>query len=379
MDFYQCTKNEDLSCDYVLEDPQLKKVTFKYPCLNISECEPNRVILKRGYYQFELWGAQGGDARNYTNLAGLTGDTGGKGAYVSGNIALHQLTVLFFYIGGQGENQSSTQLNVLSHGGYNGGGDGGIDTGDDNIPESGAGGGGSTDIRLIGGNFDNLHSLKSRIIVAGAGGGAVSTSGRVCQYTTETENDLLCSYKGEITSQNKAGAAGTIHGYRTTTVTFPGNQTEGLFGKGQTGLSLNNILPSSMGGSIGGGGSGYFGGTSITEIDKNILYEAAGAGGSSYVSGYNGCRSVKETPYDGVETTDNPVHYSGIRFYNIIMKSGIESFKSPDGDEEIGHSGSGAIAITYLKPIPALKTCINSKRFENYILVLICSSLNMLK
>ena len=47
-----------------------------------------------------------------------------------------------------------------------------LDTNDDNPPESSAGGGGSTDIRLIPDTDNELDSLKSRIIVAGASGGA---------------------------------------------------------------------------------------------------------------------------------------------------------------------------------------------------------------
>ena len=100
----------------------------------------------------------------------------------------------------------------------------------------------------------------------------------------------------------------------------------------------------------GGGGGGYFGGITLS-IDLNQYNCAGGAGGSSYASGCNGCRSIKE---NSDETNEESVHYSHIAFRSIEMKSGIESIISPEGTNEVGHNGSGAIAITLIKLLPHL-------------------------
>ena len=55
---------------------------------------------------------------------------------------------MFLYIGGKGEDQTGNARGSYGVGGYNGGGNGGADTCEDD-PESNAGGGGATDVRLI--------------------------------------------------------------------------------------------------------------------------------------------------------------------------------------------------------------------------------------
>ena len=321
----------------------INRIVFNYPCTSIFSCKPYNVSLKRGTYLFEVWGANGGDGR-YGNKVTLKVGTGGRGAFVSGILHLKRQTTFYLYIGGHGEDQKSTASGSYGRGGYNGGADGGAEIETNNPPESSAGGGGSSDVRLIHESEGETISLKSRIIVSGAGGGACSTAGETktaCIYTTEVseEEDFLCTNKeSTIYVSENGGAGGKLHGYRTNPYTFNGNQTKGSFGKGGKGLS------STSHGSSGGGGSGYFGGTA----DQSITFEIqlSGAGGSSYVSGCKGCRSVKETSEE-IETTDNPNHYSNHIFTDIIMKSGLEKFYSPTGEEETGHTGNGAISITY--------------------------------
>ena len=330
---------------------QPKKFIFPYPCINNAICSPYEVNLKSGAYIFELWGSQGGDARK-VNEKDLIPNIGGRGAFVSGVITLKQRRKFYLYVGGKGEDQSSREKNVISRGGYNGGGDGGIELSNDDCPDSSAAGGGSSDIRLIKDTGNTFESLKSRIIVAGAGGGACSVYGSEvddCGYTTikDRNTDLLCSKtNAEKVYCAYGGAAGALHGYRTTTITFTGNQTKGSFGKGGTGSSYN--FPALQnGGSTGGGGSGYFGGTTSTVYKTNQVIEAGGAGGSSYVSGCHNCRSIAEKSQTN-ETTSDQIHYSKLSFQSIKMLSGIEEFLSPYGDEEIGHSGNGAISITLI-------------------------------
>ena len=359
------------------------KYLFQYPCTSLTTCEPYTVELQRGYYLFELWGAQGGDGR-YMNEQIFRENSGGKGAFVSGMITIKQKTKFYLYIGGKGENQNSIYKGDYSFGGFNGGGNGGIDMndpGDSNPPESGAGGGGSTDIRLIDESDDKLNSLKSRIIVAGAGGGSVSGVNDEfvkCKYDKDLaeKTDFLCSNSNKVIKGSEyAGAAGTLYGYRTCTLTYSGNQTNGLFGYGMNGLSFNTGL----GGCIGGGGSGYFGGNSAN-LDNSSLLVCSGAGGSSYVSGCNGCRSVIDSDtvetietMETIETSDNNIHYSKYKFESIKMFSGLENFFSPSGSIETGHSGSGAISITYF-PLKAI-TCNKRSILINYFYLALLSQL----
>ena len=345
----KCSIEEDSNCKLnITKDVINKRTIFNYPCKNVSICKPYKIRLLPGLYKFELWGAEGGYGRIW-NEAELNEETGGRGAHVSGIAKFNTITNLYLYIGGKGEDQWAINSTVPSKGGFNGGGDGGVDLVDKgNPPESAAGGGGATDIRLIDGDALDIQSLKSRIIVAAGGGGGVSDRSKECNYTTSNQgNDLLCTNTDANTiSDNRGGAGGGIHGYRTSFVTYPGNQTNGLLGAGQNGLSFNY----SPGGSIGGGGGGYFGGSSITHT-ANTFYIAGGAGGSSYVSGYKDCRSILEFT-DNNETDNEIIHYSHIVFRSITMKSGIDSFESPEGIIENGHIGSGAASITVLKLLP---------------------------
>ena len=356
--------NEDDDCKANVEiSPSSAKSTFFYPCTSSVTCKPYLLFLKRGTYKIELWGAQGGDAR-LANSETMQENIGGKGGYVSGIIRLTQSTQMYLFVGGRGQDQNSTEQYAYGKGGYNGGGDGGIDLYDSSLPESGAGGGGSTDIRLTDNQTNPIISLKSRIMVAAGGGGSASVTHENCQYTIETDDDLLCENKEDfITEGHYGGAAGGLTGYRTNSITFPGNQTCGSFGKGEKGLSSSylNLSLVIYGGAIGGGGGGYFGGTSINNHLVDRKTEVGGAGGSSYVSGCIGCRSVNFLPSDDTNTTSSVTHYS---------KSGIEEFDSPKGIPERGHSGSGAAAITYLG---LNDFAINYKMQPlSYILIFIC-------
>ncbi|EAX87859.1 loricrin, putative [Trichomonas vaginalis G3] len=191
------------------------------------------------------------------------------------------------------------------------------------------GGGGATDIRLLPGNYDNYTSLKSRIIVA-AGAGASDTS-------------------------DVGGPGGTIEGFNskrdygkggTQTSGGQGN-IDGSFGKG--GENPNRI----DGTGNGAGGSGYFGGGSLTNAN-----DCGGGGGSSFISGYPGCVAITG------DSTENlikfrtgyfkSIHYSGLKFEDPIMINGKSEMPSPNGSIETGHSGNGYIRIT------SFSLCVNS-------------------
>ena len=101
----------------------------------------------------ETWGAQGSDDH---------GRPGGKGAYTSGYLYLDEGESIYIYVGNQPTAKGA---------GWNGGGAG----------YSYYGGGGATDVRTVptatATTWNELASLKSRIMVAGGGGGASAYDG----------------------------------------------------------------------------------------------------------------------------------------------------------------------------------------------------------
>lgn len=111
-------------------------------------------LLTPGEYRIELWGA-GSRFPQYTD--------GNYGAYVRGTISISTPTVLYVYLGQRG----TTSTNLT----YNGG-----TPGHPSMYEV-TSGGGASDIRLVPGEWNSFESLKSRIMVAGAGGGCCNHAG----------------------------------------------------------------------------------------------------------------------------------------------------------------------------------------------------------
>jgi hypothetical protein len=304
-------------------------IILDYPCQHTNICTPYIIKMPPGTYKIELWGAQGGDAR-YLNTPNIRPNSGGKGAYVSGTLRLKEINTFYVFVGGKGEDQESYHGNVVSIGGFNGGGNGGGDRNDNVSPESSAAGGGSTDIRLY--PDDSLKALKSRIIVAGAGGGSSSVN--------ETYN--YATYF--------AGNGGTTTGISFSTFQIPGNQTSGIFGKGQNGTDFDSSFYI-LGGSTGGSGSGYYGGLTVDGRLGNLTYyEIPGAGGSSYISGHSECNSVENNDSNPPTHTGESIHYSDFFFRNTEMRMfGFGNFTDPHGNPENGHSGNGVAKITIIE------------------------------
>ena len=268
----------------------------------------------------ECWGAQGGPGLGNNVIY----QGGGKGGYIKGKITLLKEISLYLYIGNQAPNpklNDNGRTYEQVEGGWNGGGKGDYDHADD---DSAGGGGGSTDIRLSGGTWDNFNSLKSRIMVAGAGGGsgAWGESGGIA---------------GGLTGINSSHM--TKIGYSVT----PGNQSSGYrFGKGEDGIHrMSNH-------NAGGGGSGYYGGCEYKGGQIGDTNDYTGAGGSSFISGHTGCNAISSSSTStNIVHTGQPNHYSGYVFTNTVMKAGNESMPSPTGGTETGHSGNGYCKITW--------------------------------
>ena len=102
---------------------------------------------KAGWYKIELWG---GAAKN---VDATVESENGRGAYTSGIIYLAENTHLYFQIGSIGGTAGTKNNTTSSYGG------------------------GATDVRLVGGNWNSTEGLNSRIMVA-AGGSYSTTTGR---------------------------------------------------------------------------------------------------------------------------------------------------------------------------------------------------------
>ena len=255
LDFVKKIEHLDLNKTVHFSNNQL---TLLYPCESTTVCTPYRLILPKGKYQFEVWGANGGN----TDF-----NKGGIGGYSSGDIILSTPTLIYVTIGGKGSHIKTYMK--PEEGGYNGGGNGWY------LSEKfhGAGGGGATDIRI------NKNTLFHRVIVAGGGGGAGGKSNCSIEFPGGSGG-------------GKEGIGGTfcpIDGERQYfCVVSGGNETDpGFAGSGSRPISFIRYAGFGTGGSFlttdstgwasAGGGAGWYGGS------YGCVYGASGAGGSGYV------------------------------------------------------------------------------------------------
>ncbi len=243
------------------------------------------IILKPGKYKFECWGARGG-ARGTPYESGFYY---GYGGYCSGEITLKKETTLYLYVGLDGRKDYR----------FNGGGSG-----------SSASGGGATDIRLVGGEWDNEQGLLSRIIVAGGGGGTADT------YRGGNGGGLKGmpgrGYNGEPYhggTQFEGGRGTTDDG-----------KCDGSFGKG--GKNNNPSIYS-------GGGGGWFGGACTDSSGKGS------GGGSGYV--------LTRDSYKPPGYTPTSEYY----FNNVVMTTGLNT-------TVVGGYSDGRAKITLLQALPFL-------------------------
>ena len=271
--------------------------TFNCKCKNPSEydvCEPYAITLKPGKYQFDCFGGSSA----YSDSASLNG----YGAHVSGIISLFSPKIFYIYVGGQGSTYFFNQKGKLSPGGYNGGGNGGYGAyNGNNYRQSGCGGGGATDIRTIGGKWNDPSSLASRLIVAGAAGGW-----------------NVHGIKG-----GNGGALNGQEAYDYGKRRFEGgSQNSGYkLGEGQSGASKDEHVSYGSEGNSGAG-SGYYGGFASQYTDTSS--SSAGSGGSSFISGYKNLPVIDNIVFLQPKMIDGDVaKHFGDGIVNITY---IESF-----------------------------------------------------
>ena len=318
-------------------------------------------------HKMECWGASGCDITS--ELA-----RGGKGGYTYGLLTLTTANSMYVYVGGRplGANASGDPIYITESDypnwtwalygswrsytstkswarqllpGWNGGGEG-TSAVDMNGPQTGGGGGGATDIRIVSGDWNNFSSLKSRIMVAAggggssggkSGGGAISISadamvgyggagGGIEGYNGEdnvstrgvkycgtgatqaeggnlgstntdeyviTESDLTGTRTYNSTTKQWDVTKTTEYNEREGKVTiFDSNLNKGKYGVGATNLGYGAWL----GG--GGGGGGWYGGGAANRA------HGGGGGGSSFIAGMSGCKAVNQSATEPNYTTN---------------------------------------------------------------------------
>ena len=321
-----------------------KQLTILYPCNSNSICTPIQLILPKGEYQFEVWGANGGDTK--LNIGGI-------GGYSSGRISLLMPTRVYLTIGGKGSH--SEDYMKPEKGGYNGGGNGWFY----NENAHGAGGGGATDIRI------KQNTLFHRVIVAGGGGGAGGKGysnidfpggsgggeeGIDGVYNPEDGgNTYYCVVTGA--NQTNPGYTVWIRGDYNSSFSFS-YYRNASFGSGGSFLKTDET----PWGSAGGGG-GWFGGA------NGCVKGASGAGGSGFVFSE---QSIKLERFG-----------LGKEYYMTETKTETgkaESIPSPIWNQDIATNGNGAARITFLNvsfnTMQLFMTCKTSKSLsKGYIIM----------
>ncbi len=246
-----------------------------------------------GKYRIQLWGAQGD---------GKVGIPGGKGAYTKGDIILEKGEKIYFYVGNVIRKSAS----------FNGGGYAGLGLG------NGLSGGGATDVRLVSGAWDDFDSLKSRIMVAAGGGGSTT-------WKTGSNGGSaggLFSYDIPVFHYNNTDLSPYILNTSSTQTSvgfgFVGQRENWSGQDGKFGIGGD---ASKCAGCGAAGGGGYYGGSGGGASNALV---SSGSGGSSYISGHIGCKSIMEhsTPTD-IFHSDSNIHYSNKVFTNTQMIDGL--------------------------------------------------------
>lgn len=290
--------------------------------------------LTPGRYKLECWGAQGGNS----NQSNGTYGNGGKGGYSTGILNVSTNTTIYITVGGQGQNGV---LNTRTAGGFNGGGDG---YGTNNF----GGGGGASDISLMSpvfshssyfiNNIRDTNSLLSRIIVAGGGGSAGydvsnnAANGGAGGGTTGQDGLSNRVYHGTGGKQTTFGTGGSSEESNRYSV-------QAKFGCGASASNSTDVAP--------GGGGGWYGG--------GLHCDSAG-GGSGYVY----------TPTTASNYPSGCLLNSAYYLSNAQTIAGNQSFPSPTGGTETGHSGNGYVRITKLTDVIYLTHANNDIMDFNY-------------
>jgi hypothetical protein len=233
--------------------------------------------------QVDMFGAQGG-IYDVSNCA-----TGGFGGRTQATIAVTAGETLVVHVGGAGATYDGTWPDSGA-GGYNGGGDGRVDS-----VAGSRGGGGASDVRRA------PYGLDNRLVVAGGGGGSGNLAGAAGSGGAGGGNiggsGAPAPNGGGGGTQEAGGAAGTTDApvFAFATAGSAGQGGDGGYSAG-TGAYTG-----------GGGGGGWYGGGGAGGSDSSP--GAGGGGGSSYgpagstfAQGVRGVSGACDEPLHGVVT-----------------------------------------------------------------------------
>jgi len=302
------------------------------------------IVPNDGYYKLEAWGAQGGHSKYTTQYYG------GAGGYTSGIIYLEENEQLYIYIGGQGANVTGTTVANVENNrkGYNGGGSATFAASN----STGGGGGGATDFRTVKGEWNDVESLNSRIMVAAGGGGSKSHTSTPKYSGNGGVGGGLIGGNADFKSTTcyAYGLGGTqLLGGKVQTCSTDGHADSAvsIFGNGWPTFT-NYYL---FGLAYAGGGGGYYGG--------GRGYHSSGAGGSSFISGYAGVNAILESTDEANPRTHsgNTIHYSGKYFISGEM---IPGTNDGNGKAQITYIGEKPERVnTNLDNVRYIKDCVN--------------------
>ncbi|EAY17435.1 hypothetical protein TVAG_493770 [Trichomonas vaginalis G3] len=184
-----------------------------------------------------------------------------------------------------------------------------------------------------GSTFISVNDSKNDVlIVAGSGGGSgqyhTENSGGYGGYIGGIGLDLeYFSYYAGGGTQNQGGSGSHFENGHSSCDSLPGS-----FLRGGDGASCWSAAS-------GGGGGGYYGGGGGVDL-------GGGGGGSSFARG---------------------------DLTSVTFRSGNETFKSPSGKIETGHSGNGFIIIQQILPRTVSKACFGIE-FSPYLIFILFDS-----
>ena len=232
-----------------------------------------------------MWGGNGGNSNPGLYSLGViltTGDLGGKGAYLTGTLAVTPGEVLNIYVGGAGGN--ATSGSAPGAGGINGGGGGPTGT---SVNSYGAGGGG-------GGWSAIRRGASTWIAVAGGGGGAGHGDGygnRGYGPSTGGNAGTGATAGAGVAGSEPAGNRGSAAGAGGVLGTVPASGGDGD-------RTYAQYRPDENSQRGGGGGGGAAGGGGTSGADAGHCCAGAGGGASIIPAGWSSsfARTVTNAP-----------------------------------------------------------------------------------
>jgi hypothetical protein len=220
--------------------------------------EEYEVILDKGYYLIQAWGASGSKAGS---------GIGGRGAYASTLYKVENNNQKIYVNPGNG----GDDMVGVGFSAYNGGG----------TSIYGGTGGGASSVATSSGELSSLEGNKESIILVAAGGGGAGyktnggAGGDLVEGLDGTGSNNL-TFAGQGASATSGGAGGAR--YSSSTKTSAGSAGE--FGLGGAASAYNATYYG------GGGGGGYYGGgggSSYSNSRGNTRRYGSGGGGVSYI------------------------------------------------------------------------------------------------